>query len=145
LLPRDNSARLLMRALKQGRTAAMVMDRRVEDGKPIRFFGHDKSSTVLPAKLALKHNCDLVPVQVERIRDARYRVIFHPPVRPTDAQADENAQALDMIQQVHLHFESWIRERPADWFCSKRMWPKNTVPNQPEVTGDDARVDSYAA
>ncbi len=145
LLPRDNSARLLMRALKEGRTAAMVMDRRVDEGKPIRFFGHDKSSTILPAKLALKNDCELVPVQVERLQDARYRVIFHPPVRPTNPAADETAQAIDMIQQIHTQFESWIRERPADWFCSKRLWPKNTVPTKPEVSGPDADIDSYAA
>lgn len=145
LLPRDNSARLLMRALKEGRTAAMVMDRRVDDGKPITFFGHDKTSTILPAKLALKSQCELIPVQVERLRDARFRVTFHPPIHPTDPQVDENAQAIDMIQQVHRQFEQWIRACPEDWFCSKRMWPKNTLPSQPEVTGDDAEVDSYAA
>ena len=145
LLPRDNSARLLMRALKEGRSAAMVMDRRVDDGVPIRFFGSDKTSTLLPAKLALKHHCDLVPIQVERLHDARYRVTFHAPVRPTNPGADETAQAMDMIQQVHNQFEDWIRARPADWFCSKRLWPKNTAAKQTEVSGRDAEIDSCAA
>lgn len=145
LLARDNSARLLMRALKEGRTAAMVMDRRVDDGKPIRFFGHDKRSTILPAKLALKHHCALVPVQVERLEDARYKVTFHPPVHAGNPQADENTQAIDMIQQVHDHFESWIREQPADWFCSKRMWPKNTPRRNAELTGGNIEVESHAA
>lgn len=145
LLPRDNSARLLMRALKEGRTVGMVMDRRVEDGQPISFFGHDKSSTLLPAKLALKFNCDLIPAQVERLEDARYRVIFHPPIRPTDLEVDENAQATDMIQQLHNQFESWIRQSPADWFCSKRLWPRGTVAHQTEVNGRDNEIDSCAA
>ena len=145
LLPRDNSARLLMRALKEGRTAAMVMDRRVDDGQPIRFFGHDKASTILPAKLALKNHCELVPVQVVRLQDARYRVIFHPPVRPSNAGADQTAQATDMIQQVHLQFEDWVRQNPTHWFCSKRLWAKNSVPTKPEVNGRDTEIDSYAA
>ena len=145
LLPRDNSARLLMRALKEGRTAAMVMDRRVDDGQPIKFFGHDKSSTILPAKLALKNHCELVPVQVERLKDARYRVTFHAPIHPTNTQADQTTQAIDMIQQVHQHFEAWIRQRPADWFCSKRLWPKNTVAHEPQENGSDTEVQSHAA
>lgn len=145
LLPRDNSARLLMRALKAGRTAAMVMDRRVEDGEPVRFFGHDKESTLLPAKLALKNHCDLVPVQIVRLQDAHYRVIFHPPVRPRNPGSDETAQALDMIQQVHEHFEDWIRQHPADWFCSKRLWPRKTVSKKAEVSGRDAEINSHAA
>lgn len=144
LLPAENSARLLMRALKQGRTAAMVMDRRVDDGKPVTFFGRDKPSTIMPAKLALKFNCELVPVQVERLRDAHFRVTFHPPVLPRDTGADETAQAIDMIQQVHLQFEDWIRQHPEDWFCSKRLWPKGKIPATEDV-GRNAGSDTYAA
>jgi KDO2-lipid IV(A) lauroyltransferase len=124
LLPRDNSARALMGALREGRTVGMVVDRRVDEGRAVRFFGHDKPSTLMPARLALKYGCDLVPAQVERLRDARYRVTFHPPIRPADPGADETAQALDMTQQLHRQFEAWIRQCPQDWFCSKRLWPK---------------------
>jgi KDO2-lipid IV(A) lauroyltransferase len=149
LYPRDNSARLLMRALKKGRTAAMVMDRRVEEGgQAVRFFGRDKPATLLPAKLALKFNCDLVPVQVERLQDAHFKVTFHPPIHPALATADEHAQALDMTRQIHQHFERWIRAHPEDWFCSKRVWPrpkrylkKKTADKNGEKTG----VDPYAA
>ena len=37
LLPREKSARLLVQAIRQGRTAAMVMDRRVDGGKSIQY------------------------------------------------------------------------------------------------------------
>lgn len=144
LLPAENSARLLMRALKQGRTVAMVMDRRVDEGKPIPFFGRDKLSTIMPAKLALKFNCDLVPLQVERLQDARFRVTFHPPVQPRNPHAEETEQAIDMIAQVNQHFEQWIRQQPEDWFCSKRLWPKDKQ-REPEETTRDADIDSYAA
>ena len=144
LLPRDNSARLLMRALKKGQSVAMVMDRRVDEGKFIRFFGHDKLSTIMPAKLALKLNCDLVPVQVERLQDAHYRVTFHPPIVPEDTGLDETTQAIDMIQQVHHQFENWIRQQPEDWFCSKRLWPKNTT-QQTEESDSDADTESCAS
>jgi len=144
LLPRDQGARLLMRALKNGQTAAMVMDRRVKDGQPVEFFGHGKPSTVLPARLALKFGCDLVPAQVERLRDARFRVTFHAPVRPRNPGADEAARAIDMIQQVHGLFEGWIRAHPEDWFCSKRVWPKVKI-HRNEEAGRSADTDYYAA
>ena len=132
-----------MRAMQSGRTAAMVMDRRVDDGEPIRFFGHDKLSTLLPAKLALKFNCALVPVQVERLKDARFRVTFHPPLHPGSTVADENSQAIDLTQQIHAHFEDWIRQNPQDWFCSKRLWPRGTI-GQPEEVGSNADAEPYA-
>jgi KDO2-lipid IV(A) lauroyltransferase len=124
LVPRDHAARVLMRSIKQGLSAGFVMERRVDDGKDVPFFGRDKPSTLLPARLALKFDIDLVPVRVERIRDAEFKVSFYPPVRPTDPTADETDKAVDMIRQVHEHFEEWIREQPQDWFCSKRIWPK---------------------
>jgi Kdo2-lipid IVA lauroyltransferase/acyltransferase len=145
LLPRDNSARGLMRALKSGRTAAMVMDRRIDEGKPIEFFGRKKPSTILAAKLALKQGCAFVPVQVERLKDARYRVIFHPPIRPSDTTVDETAQAIDMVQQVHHQFEAWIRQCPQEWFCPKLIWPKTFKRNQLKATDHETAVDSRAA
>ncbi|NQX89617.1 MAG: lauroyl acyltransferase [Halioglobus sp.] len=144
LLPREHGARLLMRALKNGQTAAMVMDRRIDGGKPIQFFGHSKPSTILPARLALKYGCALVPVQVERLVDAHFRVTFHPPVLPRNTDGDDNALAIDMIQQVHEQFEEWIRQRPDDWFCSKRIWPKGNIPHTEEA-GGEADNDYYAA
>lgn len=132
LIARDNSARLLMRAMKEGRSASMVMDRRVDDGKAIRFFGEEKLSTLVPAKLALKFDCDMIPVQAVRQKDASFKVIFHPPIRPASPEQDENAQALDMIEQVHGLFEQWITDSPEDWFCSKRLWPRDTLQQQQE-------------
>lgn len=145
LIPRDNAARLLVRAMKSGRTAAMVMDRRIDEGKPVKFFGRDKPSTLLPAKLALKEGCDFVPAQVERLEDARYRVTFHPPITPADPGTDHTSQAIDMVQQVHNQFETWIRQRPEDWFCSKLIWPKTFKRNQLKVTGNETVVDSRTA
>jgi Kdo2-lipid IVA lauroyltransferase/acyltransferase len=122
----------------------MVMDRRVDDGVPIRFFGHDKLSTIVPARLALKFQCELVPIQVERLQDARFRVTFHPPVRPADPGAEETDQAIDMIQQVHRLFEEWIRQNPQDWLCSKRLWPRGKM-EPPENSEREADIDDYAA
>jgi KDO2-lipid IV(A) lauroyltransferase len=145
LLPRDNSARGLMRAMNAGRTAAMVIDRRVDEGKPIRFFGRDKLSTLMPARLAMKFSCDMVPVQVERLQDAHFRVTFHPPIKPDPKCVDEETRAVDMMQQVHNQFEDWIRAQPEDWFCSKRLWPKTNKTEQSEEAGGEADIDSYAA
>lgn len=144
LIPRDNSARLLMRSLKEGRSVSMVMDRRVDDGKPVSFFGEEKLSTIVPAKLALKFDCDLIPVHAERLKDASFKVIFHPPIRPRLNGQDENAQAIDMIEQVHVLFEQWITKTPQDWFCSKRLWPRGTLAQRQE-RNRGADINTHAA
>lgn len=124
LLPRDVSMRPLVRAISEKRSVAMVVDRRVEGGELVPFFGCDKLSTTLPAKLALKHGCPLVPVEVKRLAGARFKVIFYPPVLPRRPDDTEDRQAFDMMAQVHGCFEQWIREAPGEWLCTKRIWPK---------------------
>lgn len=126
LVARDNSARHLVRALKDGRSVAMAVDRRVDGGAAVDFFGHPKDSTLVPARLALKQGCALVPTRVQRLRDARFRITFYPPVTATDPAAGERDCAIDMMQQLHRHFEDWIREQPAEWLCTKRLWPRGT-------------------
>ena len=103
-----------------------MVDRRVDDGEDIEFFGHPKASSMMPAKLALKQGCALVPARVRRLKDARYAVSFHAPITPRDPAADEREQARDMMQQLHDRFAEWIREEPADWLCTKRLWPRGT-------------------
>ena len=144
LLPRDNSTRLLVRALNTGRTVAMVMDRRVDEGQPVPLFGRDKPTTIVPARLALKFNCDLIPVQMERLEGARFRVTFHRPVLPTNPDDCMTDQAVDMIRQVHLLFETWIHESPAEWFCSKRIWPKSAAV-EVGAAATDTEKESHAA
>ncbi|MFK7974683.1 MAG: lysophospholipid acyltransferase family protein [Halioglobus sp.] len=144
LVARDNSARLLMKALKSGRSASMVMDRRVDDGKGVAFFGEEKLSTIVPAKLALKFDCDMIPVQTVRQKDASFKVIFYPPIRPASDEQDENTQALNMTEQAHQLFEQWITTSPQDWFCSKRLWPRGTL-TQRQERNRGASINSHAA
>jgi KDO2-lipid IV(A) lauroyltransferase len=139
LLSREHSVRGMTRVLREGRSLGVVVDRRVDGGTPIRFFGHDKPSTLLPAKLALRSGLPLVPLRARRIRDAHFRVTLCKPVRPRDTGAAQDEQARDMMQQVHDLLERWIREDPADWFCSKRLWPKATLStgsSSPPSTGE---------
>ena len=53
-------------------------------------------------------------------------------------------QATDMIRQVHQLFESWIRQNPEEWFCSKRLWPKRPE-SIPKLAVTETENDSHAA
>ena len=132
LLPRDESMRSLVRELGKSRSIGLIMDQRVDSGVPIPFFGIDKFTTLVPARLALRHGYDLVPVRTERLDGARFRVTFYAPILPDDAGADPVEQATQMSRKINLLFEEWIRERPEDWFCSKRRWPKDAQPGSAE-------------
>ncbi len=125
LLPRDGGIRALVRELGRGKSIGLLVDQRVDSGVPVPFFGLDMHTSTTPARLALRYHCDLIPVRVQRLGDARFRVTFEKPIRPSAGNTDEQQQILDMTRQLNKLFEVWIREQPQDWLCSKRRWPKD--------------------
>ncbi|UCG72951.1 MAG: hypothetical protein JSV45_00760 [Chromatiales bacterium] len=128
LLARDDSVRPLISEIVARRCVGFVMDQRVDTGSPVPLFGVDKLTTLVPARLALRHGVDLVPMRTERLAGGRFRLTICPPIVPADPGASREEQALQMTRRVNQLFEAWIRERPEDWFCTNRLWPKDAEP-----------------
>jgi KDO2-lipid IV(A) lauroyltransferase len=128
LVSLEEGARPLLRELAEGRSVGLVVDTRDDDGMPIPFFGLDKLTTLAPARLAMRFGCDLIPVRIERLGPARFRLTVHQPVRPDPTRASEKDQAMQMMRELNRIFEQWIRERPEQWLCIKRAWPKTLEP-----------------
>lgn len=124
LFPKQESMRPMMRHIANGRSLAFVMDQRVDNGQAADFFGMPKMTSVVPAKLALRYDTHVIPVRVQRLGNARYRVNFYPPVLPDTSNATEQEKILQITTLINQHFEQWIREQPGEWFPSKRRWDK---------------------
>lgn len=142
LLSRGDGLPNLMRALREGKSLGLVIDHRDDAGIPLPFFGLDKLTTVVPARLALRFDCDLIPTRVERLERARFRVTVYDPVRPDPGQASGKDQAIQMMIEINEIFEQWIRERPEQWLCTKRAWAKEIVVK--ETTGLDSNETAVA-
>ena len=123
--PTDDGMRPLLHDLRAGRSIGLLVDLRVESGDAVPFCGQDTTTTLVPARLALKFGCPLVPVRVERLRPAHLRVTLYDPVLPDGDLAPE-AQAWEMMAKVNALFESWIVERPHEWQCFQNRWPRST-------------------
>jgi KDO2-lipid IV(A) lauroyltransferase len=130
LLSRSDSLPHLMKTLREGGSLGLVADHRDDSGVPLPFFGLDKLTTVVPARLALRFGCDLVPTRVERLDGARFRMTFYDPIQPDPDLASRKDQAIQMMGEVNRVFEQWIREQPEQWLCTKRAWAKRIVPQE---------------
>jgi Kdo2-lipid IVA lauroyltransferase/acyltransferase len=141
----EAGARPLLAELAAGRSLGLLADLRVDSGELIPFFGQMVQTTVVPARLALKFGCPLVPMRVERLGGARFRVTAHPPIRSEDEGANPPEQARSMMRQFNALLESWIREQPAGWQCLKRRWSKSRVRHAPGVAAPLAGSRSASA
>ncbi|GMQ84253.1 MAG: lysophospholipid acyltransferase family protein [Gammaproteobacteria bacterium] len=126
-IAKANALQQLIRDIRAGRSVGLLPDQRVDTGEAIDFFGLQAPTTTSPAWLAMKLDCPLVPVQVERMGDARYRMTFHTPLL-TGCEPANQERLIKTTADLNALFEQWIRQRPEQWLCMKRRWPESTYP-----------------
>lgn len=118
-----DGARKLTRFMKQGGHACMLVDQKMADGIAVPFFGRDAMTAPALAQFALKYDAPIVPVRVERLKGAYFRMTFYPPLAVAQT-GDRNADILAIMTKVNATMEDWIRERPEQWLWVHRRWPK---------------------
>jgi KDO2-lipid IV(A) lauroyltransferase len=115
-------ARRMVESLREGGHLGMLIDQKLNDGIAVPFFGRDAMTAPAPAQLALKFGCPLVPVRIERLEGARFRITVHPAME-MPASGDRHADVAETMRRVNAILEGWIRERPGQWLWLHRRWP----------------------
>ncbi|MCH8236629.1 MAG: lipid A biosynthesis lauroyl acyltransferase [Proteobacteria bacterium] len=123
LIPKGSAgARVLLKSMKAGKHLGMLVDQKMNDGIPVKFFGRDVMTAPALAELALRYDCPVVPARVERLKGARFRLMILPPldmVRSGNRKADVAAN----MAKVNALLEQWIRDTPEQWLWLHNRWP----------------------
>lgn len=128
LVSRDGGIRALSRELKQGNSIGLAVDTRLDGAEMIPLFGIDAPTNTAPARLALKNNCPMLTVHIERLPNFRYRLNVGQPLCADHPDAPAAEQAIEITTKINQLFEQWIRQTPGQWICLKRRWPKEAYP-----------------
>jgi KDO2-lipid IV(A) lauroyltransferase len=113
--------RQVMDALKEGRSLAILVDQKLNDGISVPFMGREAKTAPAAARLSLKFGIPIITSSVERLNGARFRLTVHPPIEftPTgDAAADTRALTILVNERI----ERDIRARPDQWLWLHRRW-----------------------
>jgi Kdo2-lipid IVA lauroyltransferase/acyltransferase len=123
LVPKgDIAAKKAFGALREGRALCMLVDQKMNDGIPVPFFGRDAMTAPALAVLALRYDCAVVPIRMQRTKGAHFRMISEPPLtlrKTGDNDADRRA----LMIEVNAIVERWVREHPEQWLWLHRRWP----------------------
>ena len=123
LIPKGAVAsRRAVAALRRGGHLSLLADQKLNDGTAVPFFGRDAMTAPALAALALRFDCDVLPVRVERLRGAHFRLTVYPRLALPHS-GDRDADTLTLMTEVNRTLETWIRERPEQWFWVHRRWP----------------------
>jgi KDO2-lipid IV(A) lauroyltransferase len=123
LIPKGAVAsRRAVAALRRGGHLSLLVDQKLNDGIAVPFFGRDAMTAPALATLALRFDCDVLPVRIERLAGAHFRLTVHPRLALPQT-GDRDADTLALMTAVNRTLEAWIRERPEQWFWLHRRWP----------------------
>ena len=115
-------AKDIVRSLSKGEHIAMLVDQKMNDGVMIPFFGREAKTAPALAQLALRYKCPVVPVQVERLKGANFRITVHTPIQSPDT-GNKKADIIRMMTDVNKHLEDWIKQKPEQWLWVHNRWP----------------------
>ncbi len=116
-----NDAKRVIDVLRRGDHLFLLLDQKLNEGISVPFFGRDAMTAPAVARLALKFDCPLVPVQVERLDGFKFRITFHPPV---DLSAPKSSDAVyEIMCRVNKLIEGWVRQHPGQWLWIHNRWP----------------------
>jgi Kdo2-lipid IVA lauroyltransferase/acyltransferase len=116
------ASRRALAALRRGAHLTLLVDQKLNDGIPVPFFGRPAMTAPALALLALHFDCAVLPARVERLDGAHFRLTIHPPL-PMPKSGERNADVAALMAAVNRTLETWIRERPDQWFWLHSRWP----------------------
>lgn len=118
----------MIELLKSGCSLAMLVDQKLNTGGiSSPFFGKPAMTAPAAARLALKYSAPVIPLEIERLKGSRFRVIVHEQIdfAPT---GDTGADTQALTDLINLELEKMIRARPGQWLWLHRRWAKDEYP-----------------
>ena len=113
--------REIISKVKDGYSIALMVDQRVSEGPRTLFFNKPAHTTTIPAQLALKYNCKLVPISLERKEDVNFEMTIHEPYKVKKTGNDEE-DTKNITLKINQILEKMIVENPTQWLWSHNRW-----------------------
>ena len=109
--------RELLQLFKNGYSIALMIDQRVSEGIPVKFFKKECLTTTIPAQLVKKYGCEIIPVYIERINKINFKLYFE---KPLNFKSDESLE--NITSKLNHIIEEMVLKNPDQWIWSHDRW-----------------------
>jgi len=113
--------REIISKVKNGYSIALMVDQRVSEGPRTLFFNKPAHTTTIPAQLALKYDCKLVPISLERKEGPNFEMTIHKPYKIEKTSNDEENKK-NITLKINQVIEKMIINNPKQWIWSHNRW-----------------------
>jgi KDO2-lipid IV(A) lauroyltransferase len=107
--------------VKDGYSIALMVDQRVSEGPRALFFNKPAHTTTIPAQLALKYDCKLVPISLERKEGPNFEMTIHEPYK-IEKTGNNEEDTINITLKINQIIEKMIIKNPTQWIWSHNRW-----------------------
>jgi KDO2-lipid IV(A) lauroyltransferase len=134
VINKKNSVRPVLRNLKAGATAGILMDQNtsLQEGTFIDFFGIPAATTTSVALFALRTGAPVLPGYLTPMRGGRYSIKFLPPIDVVRT-GNMNQDLASNTRRFNEVLERIVREQPESWLWGHKRWKYQPPENPPDL------------
>ena len=92
---------------------------RVSEGIKVPFFNNQAYTTSLPAQLAIKYNCEIVPIYINRNSEDNFEMQIMDPIKFSN---DESKDKFLISKKINTIIEKLILKDPSQWILTHNRW-----------------------
>ena len=100
---------------------ALMVDQRLGESDRYPFFNNPAHTTTLPAQLALKFNCNIIPIYLERVKEDFFEMEILNPINIEKTGKPDTDKKLITIQ-INQIIENMVRKNPGQWIWTHGRW-----------------------
>ena len=113
--------REIINKVKKNYSIALMVDQRVGEGPRVNFFNKPAHTTTIPAQLALKYDCKLVPISLKRKEGIKFEMTIHNPYKVKKTGNDEE-DTKNITIKINKIMEEMVMKNPKQWIWSHNRW-----------------------
>ncbi len=114
-----NGVKEALEFMKQGYSIALMVDQRVSEGSKLNFFNSDAYTTTLPAQLATRFNCEIIPIYISRGIDDKFEMEILNPIQISENLKKDKELITKKINEI---IEKLILRDPSQWILTHDRW-----------------------
>ncbi len=111
--------------LRKGKSLALLMDQKMNEGPAIEFLGKPSYTANFIAEIAIRMNLDIVPIKFSRNIKNQNTITFYEKINMPQKYLNKNKKIKFILKQINNTMSQWILNQPENWLWIHRRWQKD--------------------
>ena len=111
--------------LRKGKSLAMLMDQKLNEGPLVDFLGRPASTASFIAEMAIRMKLDIIPIKFSRNKKNQNVITFYNKTIFPKNNLSKEKKIEFILKQINNTMSEWIKAQPEYWLWIHRRWAKD--------------------